>query len=98
MLDNEICLFIQWDTVNAGNTFRLKQKTVHTVYAKERAPLKDTGDSANLEVVVEETLKTKAVNSVILILTQFLRGFGIKLTQEIMDLQKTNKEKLVLIG
>ena len=41
---------------------------------KERTVLKDTGDSANLEVVLEETIKTKAVNSVILILTQVLKG------------------------
>ena len=36
----------------------------------KRAVQKDTGDSADLEEVVKETTRTKAVNSGILVLTQ----------------------------
>ena len=35
------------------------QKIVKLVHAKERAVLKDTGDSADLEEVVKETIRTK---------------------------------------
>ena len=75
-------LIILLVTVNLGINASgyTSQKIVKLVHAKERAVLKDTGDSADLEEVVEETIRTKALNSVILVLTQILRirGIGIE--------------------
>ena len=48
-------------TVNLGINASgyTSQKIVKIVHAKERAVLKDTGASANLEEVVKETIRTK---------------------------------------
>ena len=63
-------------TVNLGiNASRYtSQKIVNIVNAKERTVLKDTGNNADLEEVVKETIRTIAVKSVILVLTQIMKG------------------------